>query len=109
MPIAVLIAFPATVSAQFNQVGTLITRAGDLIQQLIPITAAIALLVFFWGLVKFITKAGDEAALAEGRRLMIWGVVALFVLVTVWGLTEFIGNQLNIQPRSIQPIPSIRR
>ncbi|MCR4279434.1 MAG: pilin [Candidatus Zambryskibacteria bacterium] len=109
LSIVALIVFPAVAFAQFTQTQTLITRVGDLIQLLIPITAGIALLVFFWGLAKFIMKAGDESEVANGKRLMTWGVIALFVLVTVWGLTEFIGRQLGIESRAIQPIPSFRR
>jgi hypothetical protein len=29
---------------------------------------------------------------------MIWGIIALFVLVTVWGLVAFIQNNLQIYP-----------
>ncbi len=29
---------------------------------------------------------------------MIWGIVALFVMVAVWGLVAFIGNALGITP-----------
>ncbi len=68
------------------------TQVGDLVGVLIPIVIAIGLLFFIWGLVQFIAASGDEGAKEEGKRKMIWGVVALFVMVAVWGLVELLGT-----------------
>ena len=67
-----------------NVVGTV----GNIIGALTPLVVALALLFFFWGLAKYILAAGDESKQAEGRSIMIWGVVALFVMVSVWGLVQ---------------------
>ena len=79
----------------------LITSVGGLLNPLIVVLVAAALLVFFWGLVKFIFRVGgDEKAVGEGKRLMIWGLIALFVMISVWGIIRFMQNQLNL------PLPS---
>lgn len=69
------------------------------IEILIPIVAGIALLVFFWGLTRFIMKAGDTSAVKEGRDLMVWGTIALFVMVSVWGILRFVQSDLGIGNR----------
>lgn len=62
----------------------------QLIQQAIPIIVGFALLAFFWGLVKFISRvSGDEKAIEEGKKLMIWGLIALFVIISIWGILRF--------------------
>jgi len=61
----------------------------QLIKQVIPVLIAVAFLVFFFGIVKFIGKAGDETAIKEGRQQMVWGVIALFILVSIWGILRF--------------------
>ena len=61
---------------------------GNVIATLTPIVVALALLFFFWGLAKYILSAGDEAKQTEGRSIMIWGIIALFVMVSVWGLVQ---------------------
>ncbi len=48
--------------------------------------------IFFFGLVKFIYNAGDSAAIEEGRRLMIWGIIGIAVMVSVWGLVMILQN-----------------
>ena len=64
---------------------------------LIPIAFALALLFFIWGLAIFIKNSGSEDAHKEGRDKMIWGVLALFVIVAVWGLVRFLGNVFGIR------------
>ena len=76
----------------------------DLINTLLPVVIALALLYFFWGLAKFILAAGDEAARSEARSIMIWGVIALFVMVSVWGLVNVLVQTFNLDT-SETPIP----
>ena len=99
--IAALALAPAIASAQtLSNLETLLRSVGRLVDIALPIVVAIALLVFFWGLVKFITSAGSEDAKKEGQRLMIWGLIALFVMVAVWGLIRFIGTALGVNPEA---------
>ncbi len=71
-------------------------RFMDLIGLATGILAALALLVFFWGLVKYIAKADDEKAKAQGKSIMVWGVIALFVMFSVFGLVGFLQSSFGI-------------
>jgi hypothetical protein len=71
------------------------------------IVGALALLVFFWGLVKYIWAAGDEASKASGKKIMIGGVVALFVFFSVFGLVRFIRYSLDINENSSMHTPRV--
>ena len=53
---------------------------------LVPILLGIALVVFVWGLVVFIAQSGNDQAREVGKQRMIWGLVALFIIVSVWGI-----------------------
>ena len=79
-----------------NNLQGLIQSVKSLMGAALPLMVGIALLVFLWGLVRFLAKGGDSKAVEDGRRLMIWGVVALFVMVSVWGLVGFIQRNLGI-------------
>lgn len=74
-----------------------IVSIGDLVEQLIPIVIAIGLLFFIWGLVQFILASGDEAAKEVGKRRMVWGILALFVIVAVWGLVELLAGITGVE------------
>ncbi len=85
----------------------LLRSIGDLINIATPIVLGIALLVFFWGVVKFIFSSSQEGK-SEGKNFMIWGIVGLFVMVSVWGLVRFINTALSInQEASPQVVPFV--
>jgi hypothetical protein len=102
--IATLALAPSLAFAQLGNVSNLLTSFDNLVRLALPIVVALALLAFFWGLAKFIFAAGDEAAKESGRRIMIWGVVALFVMVSVWGLVQFLGTALGIGSPATPPV-----
>ncbi len=84
-----LLCAPSVVFAQVT-VGNLIDSATKLVLLFVPILLGLAVLTFFWGLVKFINQAGDEKAVEEGRSLMVWGMIAIFVMVALWGILGWI-------------------
>ena len=72
----------------FGTLTDLITIITNIILSAVPIFAALALLYFFWGIADLILNAADGEKLKEGRDRMIWGVITLFVILTVGGLIE---------------------
>ena len=61
------------------------------------VIATLALLVFLWGLARFVLNSGDEKGREEGKKIMFWGIIALFVMVSVFGIvsvlqTTFFGS-----------------
>lgn len=105
--LAALAFAPAVAFAQGNlgNLETLLRSVGRLVDIALPIIVAIGLLVFFWGLVKFIF--GGEEAKKEGQSFMIWGIVALFVMISVWGLVRWIGNALGIGQGDTVIVPAV--
>jgi hypothetical protein len=66
--------------------------------KLIPLFVTLALVVFFYRIVISIYKVGDNPkAVAEGKTLLFWGVMALFVMVSIWGITGFISDAFGIK------------
>lgn len=82
-----------------------VSTFGDLVNQLVPIMIVLAVLVFFWGLVKYIASAGDEAAKESGKNLMIWGMIALFVMVAFWGILGYIQSTLGLSGTVVSSAP----
>ncbi|MFZ2484738.1 MAG: hypothetical protein WAX80_00525 [Minisyncoccia bacterium] len=67
-----------------------------LIKALLPVVAALALLAFLWGLTKFISRVGgDEKAVDDGKNLMKWGLIALFLLMSFWSIITVVQSDLG--------------
>ena len=103
---------PALAFAQtLGNIETLLRSVGRLIDIALPIVVAIALLGFFWGLANYIFSSDDPEKKESGRNIMIWGVIALFVMVSVWGLVNVISSTFNLDTSTptIPKIPGIGR
>ena len=69
-----------------------VSTVDTIIRAIVPIVMVLAILYFFWGLVKYIQSAGDPEKASDGKSIMIYGIVALFVMAAVWGLVELLSN-----------------
>lgn len=90
--------FPTTlvVSAQTQDFAWLAGQVTGFLTSLIPVLSSLALLLFFWGMVEYVFQAGDEGAVEAGRNRMIVGLLGMFAIAAVWGLTQLVGNTFNI-------------
>ena len=71
-----------------------IDTVSGLISSLVPLLIALAVLYFFWGLIKFMTSAGEKKD--DARDQMIWGIIILFVMVSIWGLVNLIQDTFDV-------------
>ena len=78
---------PATTLAATTVVG-LIDDIQDVLSAIVPVIMSLAVIYFIWSTAQYILKEGD--AKNEARGHMIWGIVILFVIVSVWGLVAIL-------------------
>lgn len=106
LPALSLFVLPVMAFAQVSDVEDLITTITDIIGMIVPLLLAIGLVVFMWGLITYLMKAGDEEGQKGARSLMIYGIIILFVMVSVWGLVNILagtfgGAETDVTPPSI--------
>lgn len=86
---------PAIAFAQDIEFGYFYNILGHIrnfVDLVIPILIGIALIFFFYGLIQYVRHPEH----AEGRKQMIAGIAALFVMVSVWGIVRLAQNILNV-------------
>lgn len=66
-----------------------------------------AVIVFFYGIVKYILSAGDETKRKEGKGFMVYGVIGLFVMTSVWGLVYLISALVGIRGGGGVDLPTL--
>jgi len=62
---------------------------------IIPFLGTVAFLVFVLGVARFIKAAGNEKEIKDSKNLLIWGVIGLFVMVTIWGIVTFLKGEFG--------------
>ena len=74
---------------------------------LVPILIAAAVLVFFYGLIMYLWGGSKEDGHKKGRGIMVWGLIALFVMVSVWGIIKIAQDAFGINGNQTVPIPAV--
>ena len=55
----------------------------------------LAIVVFFWGLIKYLWSIDNENA-HEGLKIMFWGLICIFVMVSIWGIIRLLQSTLKV-------------
>jgi hypothetical protein len=69
----------------------------------LPMLVTLSVVVFIIGILKYIAGADEAAKREEGRKFMIYGIVALFVMVSIWGLVGIIKGTFGIGTNVLIP------
>ena len=90
-------------------IGVLIKDVTDkILTGLITLFATAALVAFFFGMVKFIlaSREGQEGEITKGKQFMLWSVIALFVMFSIWGIVNYAQTIFGVTDNTIK-IPKI--
>ena len=75
---------------------------------LVLILTAFAFVVFGWGIIKLIFAGGDAKGVAEAKKILLYGVIGIFVLVSLGGILFFIKTYIGIPDNSPVEIPKFQ-
>jgi hypothetical protein len=75
---------------------TLITKILDnIINPVISLMIAVAVLYFLWGVFVFIRNADSSEERKKGGLHMLWGSIGLFIMVAAYGILNLILGTIN--------------
>jgi len=73
----------------------------------VPLLFAVAFIVFLYGVAKaYIFSHGDTEAVAEGHRLVLWGIIGFAVMISLWGLVNVVSNTFGLFGYAAPAIPT---
>lgn len=82
----------------FSTLGSLFNWAScTLIKSVVPLLFSLAVVGFIWGVIQYFINAENEEKRKKGKTYMIWGLVALFVMISMWGLVGILTNTFHIK------------
>jgi succinate dehydrogenase/fumarate reductase cytochrome b subunit len=90
--IPVLAATPTTFKQLINDV-----FISGLLKPLVPLLIGLAVVVFIYGVLILMFSEGGEKK-EEGKQYMLWGIIGIFVMVSVWGLVNILKGTFGLDP-----------
>lgn len=87
--------------ASFNSFLTNVDKL--IINPLIALLFALAVVYFLYGLLEFIAGQENEEKKTAGKSHMLWGVIGLGIMIGVWAILGILLSTLNIPKSQINP------
>ena len=86
---------------------TTLALVNKFLTSLVYIFITLAIVVFFWGLIKYLWGDGAEGK-TIGLQIMMYGIITIFVMVSMWGIIQLLQSTFGttrtapIIPQTIQ-------
>lgn len=68
----------------------------SIINPLILLIFAAGVFLFMWGLVVFMTNVNNSQKKTEGQQHMMWGIIGVFIMATVFGIINIIASTIGV-------------
>ena len=78
--------------------------AAEIVNPLIQVLFAIALVMFVYGIFEFVRGADKPDVRLVGQKHMIWGLVGLFIMISVFTIINILLNTLGITGSDVSEI-----
>lgn len=108
-----VLALPALVSAGNSSFTTenlkeTIEGLRDVVNVSLVVLGGVAVLVFIWGIIRFVLSSADAEKRADAKHYMIYGVIAFAVIVGLFGLANGVLSFIGIDSEQDFQIPQIQ-
>jgi hypothetical protein len=78
-----------------GSLGGFFCKIGELLNSAIPVLVALGVVYFVYGVVTYVIN-DDEEAKQKGRDRILYGVIGLAVILSLWGLVYLVLNTFDI-------------
>lgn len=93
-----------------NTIPGLIVRVNAVLNTVVPFLIGIAVFIVIWGIFRYVTSVADEEKRVEARQFVIWGVILIFCMLSVWGFVNILVNSFSLSkqaPTNLPKLPAI--
>lgn len=70
----------------------------NVLNPVIAIFFALAFAYFVYGVAAYIWNPDSEEARTKGQQNMLWGVIGMLIMVSVFGIMRFLVNSIGADP-----------
>lgn len=103
--LAYVIAFASPALAAVTTFKQLINEVliGSILRPIVPFLIGLAVVIFIYGVLTTMLSEGGEKK-EDGKQYMMWGIVGIFVMVSVWGLVGILSSTFSLDNTTIPTI-----
>ncbi len=78
-----------------NYLSSIIDSAKFLLDKLVVFLIALAVVWFIWNVIKY-TMSEEDDGKDKARKQMIYGIIAIAVIISIWGLVALLQNIFGV-------------
>ncbi|HHD92142.1 MAG TPA: hypothetical protein ENL06_00780 [Candidatus Portnoybacteria bacterium] len=79
-----------------KEVSDVLSSTLSAMNTIIKIMFALAVVIFGWGIIQYMSAGGDEEKIKQGKQHILWGIIGMALLFGVWGFAAFIANYFGV-------------
>lgn len=80
---------------QTGYINSLISGGLSIVRYLLIFLISLAVVWFIWNVIQY-TISDDEEKKGKAKDQMVWGIIGLAVMVSVWGLVAILRNMFGV-------------
>ena len=92
-----LFVMPSVIFAADTTLNDIEVAALDLLNSVVPMLIAAAVAFFLWSVLKYINSGDNAETRIQARALMVYGIIAIFVMVSLWGFVNVLVETFNLE------------
>ena len=92
-------------SSDFKGIVNLVIK--NILDPVVILLIALALVYFMWGVFTYVGRGAEGGDRTKGIQMMSYGILALFIMVSVWGLVYILINTFDLNSSSIPTPPKL--
>ena len=79
-----------------GDIQTILSNTQEVLQIILAIVMTLAIIVFIWGIVKFIAAAGNPQKMTQAKYTILYGIIGIAVMATITGIIAFLQSYFGV-------------
>ncbi|PIQ92521.1 MAG: hypothetical protein COV70_00310 [Parcubacteria group bacterium CG11_big_fil_rev_8_21_14_0_20_39_22] len=94
----------------YDDIECLIDGINDLLNILFPFLVGLAVFIIIFNIFVYIAQAANEEKRTEARKYVTWSVIAVFIMISIWGILAILVNTFTFSGADIKSgdIPKVQ-
>jgi len=77
-----------------------------LMNAVIPLLVSLSVAGFVYGIIQYFLFPDNEEKRKNGKAFMLWGIITLFVMVSIWGLVGILSSTFLGGVKALPGLPT---